>query len=136
MSNGPAATTLAGGWLHTGDVGFVDEDGFLFYADRRKDLVIRGGMNIASAEVEAVLMTYPGVADVAVIGVAHDVLGEDLVAVLVAPDGIDADDLFAHARTRLADYKTPRRAVIVDELPRNSMGKVLKRQLRDQLGQE
>ena len=130
------ATALAGGWLHTGDLGFVDEDGFLFYADRRKDLVIRGGMNVASAEVEAVLMTYPGVADVAVIGVAHDVLGEDLVAVLVAPDGIDADDLFAHARTRLADYKTPRRAVIVDELPRNSMGKVLKRQLRDQLGQE
>ena len=128
------ATTLAGGWLHTGDLGFVDDDGFLFYADRRKDLVIRGGMNIASAEVEAVLMTYPGVAEVAVIGVAHDVLGEDLLAVVVAPEGIDADDLFAHARTCLADYKTPRRAVFVDELPRNSMGKVLKRELRDRLG--
>ena len=61
-------------------------------------------------------------------------LGEDLLAVLVAPDGIDTDALFAYARTRLADYKTPRRAVVVDELPRNSMGKVLKRELRDQLG--
>ncbi len=129
------ATTLAGGWLRTGDLGFVDEDGFLFYADRRKDLVIRGGMNVASAEVEAVLMTYPGVADVAVIGVDHEVLGEDLLAVVVAPGGIDTDELFAHARTRLADYKTPRQAVFVDQLPRNSMGKVLKRELREQLGE-
>lgn len=128
------ATTLAGGWLHTGDLGVVDEDGFLFYADRRKDLIIRGGMNVASAEVESVLMTYPGIADVAVIGVDHDVLGEDLLAVVVAPDGIDTDELFAYARTRLADYKTPRRAVVVDDLPRNSMGKVLKRELREQLG--
>jgi long-chain acyl-CoA synthetase len=91
-------------------------------------------MNVASAEAESVLMTYPGVADVAVIGVEHDVLAEDLLAVLVAPDGIDTDALFAYARTRLADYKTPRRAVVVDELPRNSMGKVRKRELRDQLG--
>jgi acyl-CoA synthetase (AMP-forming)/AMP-acid ligase II len=128
------ATTLARGWLHTGDLGFVDDDGFLFYADRKKDLVIRGGMNVASPEVEAVLMTYPGVADAAVIGVDHDVLGEDLLAVIVAPDGIDTEALFAFARTRLADYKTPRRAVVVDELPRNSMGKVLKRELREQLG--
>ena len=97
--NDPAQTaaTLAGGWLHTGDLGFVDDDGFLFYADRRKDLVIRGGMNVASAEVESVLMGYPGVADVAVIGVEHDVLGEDLLAVVVAPDGIDTDELFAYA---------------------------------------
>ena len=79
-------------------------------------------------------MTYPGVADVAVIGVEHDVLGEDHLAVLVSPDGIDTDELFAYARTRLADDKTPRRAVVVDELPRKSMGKVLERELRDQLG--
>ena len=100
------AATLAGGWLHTGDLGFVDEDGFLFYADRRKDLVIRGGMNVASAEVESVLMSYPGIADVAVIGVEHDVLGEDLLAVVVAPDGIDTDELFASradAARRLQD---------------------------------
>jgi acyl-CoA synthetase (AMP-forming)/AMP-acid ligase II len=120
-------------WLHTGDLGYVDDDGFLFYADRVKDLVIRGGMNVASAEVEAALLTYPGVVDVAVIGIDHDVLGEDLLAVIVAPEPIDPDRLFAHARTLLADYKTPRRAVFVDELPRNSMGKVLKRELRDQL---
>ncbi len=127
------AATLAGGWLHTGDLGYVDDDGFLFYADRRKDLVIRGGMNVASAEVEAALMTFPGVADAAVIGVEHDVLGEDLLAVVVAHEPIDTDALFAHVRTMLADYKTPRRAVFVDELPRNGMGKVLKRELRESL---
>ena len=126
-------TALAGGWLHTGDLGVIDADGFLFYADRRKDLVIRGGMNVATAEVEAALLVHPAVADVAVIGVEHEVLGEDLVAVVVAPLPIAADELVAHARTMLADYKTPRRIVFVDELPRNSMGKVLKRELRESL---
>jgi acyl-CoA synthetase (AMP-forming)/AMP-acid ligase II len=127
------AEALAGGWLHTGDLGVVDADGFLFYADRKKDLVIRGGMNVATAEVESVLMSFPGVADVAVIGVEHEVLGEDVLAVVVAPEPIEVDALLSHARTMLADYKTPRRVVFVDELPRNSMGKVLKRELRASL---
>jgi long-chain acyl-CoA synthetase len=128
------ASTIVDGWLHTGDLGFVDTDGFLFYADRLKDLVIRGGMNIASAEVESVLMTYPGIVDAAVIGVHHDVLGEDLLAVVVAPEGLDVDACLEHVRMQLADYKTPRRVVLVAELPRNAMGKVLKRDLREQFG--
>jgi acyl-CoA synthetase (AMP-forming)/AMP-acid ligase II len=129
-----SADALAGGWLDTGDIGYVDDDGFLFYSDRRKDLIIRGGMNISSAEVESVLLGFPGVADSAVIPVDHDVLGEDVLAVVVAPDGVDTDALLTFARDRLADYKTPRHVVFVDELPRNAMGKVLKRQLRDDLG--
>ncbi|HEX5587128.1 MAG TPA: AMP-binding protein [Acidimicrobiia bacterium] len=128
------ATTLADGWLHTGDIGYVDDEGFLYYADRSKDLIIRGGMNISSAEVEAVLLTYPGVADAAVIAVDHEILGEDVLAVLVAPGGVDVDALRAYARTQLADYKAPRHVTFVDELPRNAMGKVLKRELRDDLG--
>ena len=124
------ASTLAGGWLHTGDLGTIDDDGFLFYADRLKDLVIRGGLNIATAEVESALLTHPSVEDVAVIGVEHEVLGEDVLAFVVASEPIAVDALLAHARTLLADYKTPRRVVFVDELPRNGMGKVLKRELR------
>jgi acyl-CoA synthetase (AMP-forming)/AMP-acid ligase II len=127
-------TALAGGWLHTGDLGYVDEDVFLFYADRSKDLIIRGGFNISSAEVESVLLSHEGVADAAVIGVEHEILGEDVVAVVVAVGGLDVDALLAHARSQLADYKTPRRVVLVDELPRNAMGKVLKRELRSVLG--
>lgn len=132
----PAATAgaLAGGWLHTGDLGYVDTDGFLFYSDRSKDMIIRGGMNVSSAEVESVLLAYPGVLDAAVIAVEHEILGEDLLAVVVAPGLSDAKPLLAHARSQLADYKTPRRVAFVDELPRNAMGKVLKRQLRAELG--
>jgi acyl-CoA synthetase (AMP-forming)/AMP-acid ligase II len=128
------AETLAGGWLHTGDVGYVDDEGFLYYADRKKDLIIRGGMNISSAEVESVLLAYPGVADAAVIAIEHEILGEDVLAVVVAPDGLDVDGLRAFARTRLADYKSPRHVTFVDELPRNAIGKVRKRVLRDTLG--
>ena len=122
------------GRLHTGDIGYVDDDGFLFYADRGKDLIIRGGMNISSAEVESVLLGFPGVIDAAAIPVDHEVLGEDVLAVLVAPDGVDTDALLTFARGQLADYKTPRRVVFVDELSRNAMGKILKRQLRDEFG--
>lgn len=127
------AAALAGGWLHTGDLGVVDADGFLFYADRRKDLIIRGGFNVSSAEVESVLLSFPGVLDAAVVAVDHDILGEDLLAVIVAPDLRGTEALLGFARTQLADYKTPRRVVVVDELPRNAMGKVLKRELRAQL---
>jgi acyl-CoA synthetase (AMP-forming)/AMP-acid ligase II len=127
------ADALAGDWLHTGDVGYVDVDGFLFYADRTKDLIIRGGMNISSAEVESVLLEFPGISDVAVIAVEHEILGEDILAVVVAPNGVSSDSLLRYAREELADYKTPRRVVIVDELPRNAMGKVLKRELREQI---
>jgi acyl-coenzyme A synthetase/AMP-(fatty) acid ligase len=81
-----------------------------------------------------VLLGFPGVADAAVIPVDHDVLGEDVLAVVVAPDGVDTNELLTFARGQLADYKTPRHVVFVDELPRNAMGKVLKRQLRDDLG--
>jgi acyl-coenzyme A synthetase/AMP-(fatty) acid ligase len=89
---------------------------------------------VSSAEVESVLLEFPGVADAAVIAIEHDVLGEDVLAVLVCPDGVEVDALLRHARQHLADYKAPRRVVFADGLPRNAMRKVLKRELRDQFG--
>ena len=125
------ARTLRQGWLHTTDVGRIDADGYLWFVDRRRDLIIRGGFNISSSEVEAVLREHPGVADAAVVAVPHDVLDEDLHAFVVpTAAGVDVDDLQRFARERLADYKVPRRMELVDELPRGPMGKVLKRELR------
>ena len=124
------ARALRGGWLHTTDLGRVDADGYLWFVDRRRDLIIRGGFNVSSSEVEAVLREHPGVADAAVIGTPHDVLGEDVHAFVVPVSGqLDTADVVEFARERLADYKVPRRIEIVDELPRSPMGKVLKREL-------
>ena len=115
-----------------GDVGYVDEDGYLFVVDRRKDLVITGGANVYPAEVEAVLVRHPGVAEVAVIGVPDDEYGE-IVTAIVVPDGeLTADEVIAFAREHLVAYKSPRRVELVAELPRDPMGKIRKRDLRSQ----
>lgn len=115
-----------------GDVGYVDEDGYLFVVDRRKDMVITGGANVYPAEVEAVLVRHPGVAEVAVIGVPDDEYGE-IVTAIVVPDGeLTADEVIAFAREHLVAYKSPRRVELVAELPRDPMGKIRKRDLRDQ----
>jgi acyl-CoA synthetase (AMP-forming)/AMP-acid ligase II len=133
----PAATAAAleDGWLHTGDAGRMDDDGLLTIIDRTKDIVVTGGENVASREVEAVLHTHPDVADVAVIGVPDERWGERVTAVVVRRDDtVTADELIALTRAHLAGFKTPRTVVFVAALPHNAAGKVLKQRLRDELG--
>jgi long-chain acyl-CoA synthetase len=138
----PEATeqTLRGGWLHTGDLGRVDDRGYLFLLDRVKDMIITGGSNVYAVEVEAVLREHPSVRDVAVIGVADRKWGEQVVAVIVVDGTAELSPelspelstvLGAHCAAQLANYKQPRRYVTVAELPRNAYGKVLKRDLRE-----
>ncbi len=126
------AHTWVDGWLHSGDLGRLDEDGYLYIVGRMKDVIIRGGNNIYATEVEAALLAHPGVLEAAVIGVPHPVLGEDVAAFVVARDSSTAllpDDLREHCAERLADYKVPRQITLIDELPHNATGKILKRQL-------
>lgn len=127
------AEAIVGGWLHTGDVVRVDEAGRVHIIDRTKDIINRGGENVSSVEVEAVLLSAPGVADAAVLGVPDEVMGEKVGAVLSADrSGIDIAAVIAHCRNQLADFKVPQYAVVVDDaLPRNAAGKLLKNQLRD-----
>lgn len=126
----------AEGWLYTSDLGWIDEDGYLFLAGRRSDLIIRGGENISPEEVEAVLYRHPGVEDVAVIGLPDEEWGEQVVAVVVPrPETVGkltAEELIAFCRERLATYKKPAAVKFVPELPRSALGKLLKAQLREQ----
>ena len=133
-----AQVIVEGDWVRTGDMGRVDEDGFVFIVDRLKDLIITGGENVFSPEVEAVLADHPSVAEVAVIGVPDPVMGESVLAVVSPAPGerIDPDELIAYARGNLAGFKCPRRVEIMDALPRNASGKVLKRELREQIQAE
>jgi long-chain acyl-CoA synthetase len=126
------AAAIRDGWFHTGDLARRDADGYLYIVDRKKDMVISGGFNIYSKEVEAVLAAHPAVAEAAVIGVPDEVYGE-AVAAFVEPSGAappDVQALIEHCRTRLAGYKKPKHVFFVDALPRNSTGKVLKKALR------
>ncbi|QEC48151.1 long-chain fatty acid--CoA ligase [Baekduia soli] len=129
------AQAITGGWLHTGDLGRVDEHGLVYVMDRLKDMINRGGENVYSVEVESGLVGAPGVGEVAVLGVPDDMMGEKVGAVLVPLDGatIDVDAVLEHARAQLADFKVPQYVAIRDEpLPRNPGGKVLKAVLREQ----
>ncbi len=130
----PEATVEAfrGGWFHTGDLAYADEDGFLFIVDRKKDLIIRGGYNVYPREVEEVLFEHPAVAEAAVIGKADDKLGEEVVAVVALKPGASAepDEVREYCRERMAAYKYPREVRIVDALPKGPTGKVLKKELR------
>jgi acyl-CoA synthetase (AMP-forming)/AMP-acid ligase II len=129
-----ARTWMADGWLRTGDIGYLDADGYLYLAGRIKDVIIRGGNNIYATDVEAVLYEHPSVLEAAVVGVPHDVLGEDVGAFVVTkPDAqLDDETLLTFCAERLADYKVPRRIAFIDELPRNATGKVLKNKLKEQ----
>jgi len=114
-------------------MGYVDDDGYLFIVDRKSDMVISGGVNIYPAEIEAVLITMPGVADCAVFGVPDEEFGEGLVAAVQAQPGeaLAAEQVQAFLRERIAGYKVPRQVVFHAELPREDSGKIFKRRLRD-----
>jgi long-chain acyl-CoA synthetase len=133
--NRPDATAdaLKGGWLHTGDLGYQDSDGFYFIVDRTKDLVIRGGYNVYPREIEEVLYAHPGIVEAAVIGKADERLGEEVVAVVVLADdsGPGEQEIIAYCRERLAAYKYPREVRFRSELPKGPSGKILKTELRD-----
>jgi acyl-CoA synthetase (AMP-forming)/AMP-acid ligase II len=124
----------ARGWSTLGDLGHVDDDGYLYLDDRRTDLIISGGVNIYPAEIEDALILHPDVADVAIIGVPDDEMGQAVLAVVQPTSGVttDPEALRAHARERLAGFKVPRRIELVAELPRLPTGKLLRRRLRDQ----
>lgn len=132
--NLPEATekTLIDGFVHTGDAGYLDEDGYVYVHDRVKDMIVSGGENIYPAEVESALFGHDAVADVAVIGVPDDRWGEAVKAVVVLAPGASAtaDEIIGFARQRIAGYKLPKTVDFIDELPRNPSGKILKRELR------
>ncbi len=126
-----SSTWTADGWLRSGDLAYLDEDGFLYISGRKKDMIIRGGHNVYPTDIEAVLLEHPDVQEAAVVGIPHPVLGEDIAAWVVLRAGVDADPdaLLAFCAERLADYKRPRQLHFTDELPRNATGKVMKHKL-------
>ncbi len=125
------AETIHDGWLHTGDMGRVDEDGYFFIVDRKKDMIIRGGYNVYPREIEEVLYEHPAVREAAVIGVPHDEYGEEVAAAVALKDGAQAtpDELRAFVKDQVAAYKYPRRVWLVDDLPKGPTGKILKREI-------
>ena len=131
--NKPDATgeTLIDGWLHTGDMAKIDEDGYFFIVDRKKDLIIRGGYNVYPREIEEVLYEHPAVREAAVIGVKDDSLGEEVGAAVALKDGEDvsAQELREFVKEQVAAYKYPRRVWFVDDLPKGPTGKILKREI-------
>jgi long-chain acyl-CoA synthetase len=131
--NKPEATeeVMRGGWFHTGDIATVDEDGYFFIVDRKKELVIRGGYNVYPREIEEVLYAHPAVREAAVLGIPHDQLGEEVGAAVALKDGADAspEEIRDYVKQRVAAYKYPRVVWIAEELPKTSTGKILKREI-------
>ncbi len=121
---------LQNGWLHTGDMGHFDEDGYLYIVERKKDLIIRGGFNIYPRDIEEVLTSYPAVIEAAVVGIPSERMGEEVKAYVVTRTPIDAETLMAYCREKLANYKTPKEIEFVNALPRNAIGKIDKKELR------
>jgi len=131
-----AKTIDKDGWVHTGDVGYVDEEGYFFLSGRSSDMIIRAGENISPEELEAAIRTHPKVEDVAVIGVPDETWGEEPRAVVIVKKGETAteEEIMEHCRANLASFKRPRSVVFVDSLPRNPMGKLIKREIREKYG--
>jgi long-chain acyl-CoA synthetase len=131
--NNPEATAdaFAGGWFHTGDLGYIDEDGFLFIVARKKELIIRGGYNVYPPEIEDVLHAHPAIAEAAVIGIPDDRLGEEVMAVVTLRPGasLSGPDLIAYCKEQMAAYKYPRVIEFRAELPKNAIGKIIKGEL-------
>ena len=126
---------LRSGWIYTGDLGYQDEDDYIYLSGRAKDFIKRGGEMVSPEEVEQVLMSHPNVDDAAVIGIPDVEWGEEVRAVVVGREGgVGEDELIQYCNERLSSFKRPRSVVFIDELPRNVMGKVLKRDLREQYG--
>jgi long-chain acyl-CoA synthetase len=125
------AEAIRDGWFHTGDLAKVDEDGYFFIVDRKKDMIIRGGYNVYPREIEEVLYEHPAVREAAVVGVPHDELGEEIGAAVALKDGesATADELRDFVKERVAAYKYPRRVWFVEELPKGPTGKILKREI-------
>ena len=132
------AAALRAGWLFTGDVGFLDSEGFLTLKDRSKDLIISGGSNVYPREVEEILLTVPGVSEVAVVGAPDPEWGEAVVAFVVAEHGanISVEELDRHFVAQMARFKRPKRYLMVTSLPKNNYGKVLKTELRARLADQ
>jgi acyl-CoA synthetase (AMP-forming)/AMP-acid ligase II len=131
------STAIIDGWLHTGDMGRIDEGGYLFITGRIKDLIIRGGENISAGEIENALESHPAVDEAAVIGVPDNDWGEVVKAVLVLKPGatVTAQEISDHVKSKLASFKAPQYVAIVDEMPRNAMGKIVKNELRKTVGE-
>jgi len=127
--------TLRGGWVHSGDLGYRDPDGFIYLAGRKKHMIIRGGENIYPAEVEKVVLDHPGVREAVVIGLPDEKWGEIVAAVVVPVPGktIDPAALIAHCKTALASYRCPERIEVRESLPYNAAGKVMRHVLQDEL---
>lgn len=132
--NRPEETAQAfrDGWFHTGDVGRIDDDGFIFLMDRKKDMVVTGGENVYTSEVEAVLYQHPGVHEAAVVGIPDPKFGEALFAVIVPAPGmaLDQNSIMQHCEGKIGRYKIPRKMEFVEEMPKSAMGKILKAELR------
>jgi fatty-acyl-CoA synthase len=126
------AAAFEGGWFHSGDLATVDDEGYITVVDRKKDMIKTGGENVASREVEEALYRLPQVSEVAVIGIPHPRWVEAVVAVIVIKSGhsLTESEVLQHSSTILASFKTPKRIVFADALPKNPSGKLLKRQLR------
>jgi acyl-CoA synthetase (AMP-forming)/AMP-acid ligase II len=121
------------GWFYPGDLGRIEAGGFLYLTGRAKDLIIRGGVNIYPQDVESTILKAPGVEDVAVVGWPSAAFGEEVAAFVVARHGADATAIIAHCRVALASYKVPREVFFVEALPKNSSGKILKKELASRL---
>ncbi|MGH2479253.1 MAG: class I adenylate-forming enzyme family protein, partial [Ktedonobacteraceae bacterium] len=123
-------SVLRDGWLHTGDMGYLDEDGYVYIVERKKDLIIRGGFNIYPRDVEEVLNRHPAVVESAVIGIPSERMGEEVKAFVVTSEEIDIETLKVYCREALANYKTPSEIAVISYLPRNAVGKIDKKELR------
>jgi acyl-CoA synthetase (AMP-forming)/AMP-acid ligase II len=127
-----SAEALRNGWLHTGDIGMMDGEGYVYVLDRIKDMIVSGGENVYPREVESVLLGHPAIADAAVIGVPDETFGEAVAAVVALRPGssMKTQEMIDYCRGKLGGYKIPRQLMLLDELPRNPSGKVLKNELR------
>jgi acyl-CoA synthetase (AMP-forming)/AMP-acid ligase II len=133
----PEATAKAfrNGWLHTGDVGVMDEEGFFYIVDRKNDMLISGGYNVYPREVEEVLMEFPGVSEAAVVGLKDEKWGDRVVAVVAGKADLDSAAILAFVKTRLSGVKTPKEVHVWPELPKSGANKILRRTVRDTLEQ-